>query len=122
MDEIDVIYNRFGKPIYRILSDGRIVTFSGKSAGFLQGESLYNYHGKHVGWHSGGLIRDHHGHVIGFGENVTDSLHPFLPFKQFKPFASFVEFEPFRPFTQFEPLRPFKSFAWSNISLESLFN
>jgi len=120
--EIDVIYNRFGEPIFRVLTDGRIVTFAGKSAGFIEGDNLYNYKGKHVGWFSEGLVRDHHGHVVGFGENVTDSIHPFLPFKQFKPFRHFIQFEPFRPFKQFEPFRPFKSFGWSNISLENLFN
>lgn len=122
MEEVDVLYNRFGKPIFRIFSNGRIVTFGGKSAGFLQGDSLYNYQGKHVGWYSEGLVRDHNGHVVGFGENVTDTIHPFLPFKQFKPFADLTQFEPFRPFTQFEPFRPFKSFIWSNIGLENIFN
>ena len=122
MGEIDVIYNRFGKPIFRLFSNGRIVTFSGASAGFLLGDNLFNYNGKHVGWYAGGLVRDHQGHVVGFGEKVNDSTHPFLPFKQFKPFAGFVQFEPFRPFTQFEPFRPFKSLAWSNLSLEGLFN
>lgn len=121
MEEIDVLYNRFGKPIFRIYSKGRIVTFGGKSVGFLQGDSLYNYHGKHIGWYSDGLIRDHYGQVVGFGEHVTDHMHPFLPFKQFKPFAYLPQFEPFRPFLQFEPFRPFKSYGWSNVLLEKIF-
>ncbi|MGE5041331.1 MAG: 4-fold beta flower protein [Candidatus Levyibacteriota bacterium] len=121
MREIDVIYNRYGHPMFRLFGNGRIVTFQGKSAGFIKGDSLYNYEGKHVGWYSDGLIRDHQGLVVGFGQRVTDGIKPFLPFKQFKPFPSPLEFEPFRPFTEFEPFRPFKSFYWSDIELESLF-
>ncbi len=122
MNEVDIIYNRFGKPIYRLFDNGRIVDFSGRSFGFLQGNSLYNYQGRHIGWYSNGIVRDHSGNVVGFGEVVTDSIHPFLPFKQFKPFAGFVQFEPFRPFLQFEPFRPFKSYLWSGVELENLFN
>jgi hypothetical protein len=122
MQEIDIIYDRYGRPVFRVLDNGRFVTFSGKNMGFLKGDSLYNYVGRHVGWYSNGLVRDHQGNVVGFGQNVTDSIRPFLPFKQFKPFASFVEFESFRPFTQFEPFRPFKRFYWSDIDLDNLFN
>lgn len=122
MEEVDVIYDRYGKPVFRLLDNGRLVRFNGSSAGFLVDNNLYDYRGRHVGWYSEGLVRDHHGHVVGFGKNVTDNVHPFLPFKQFKPFAGFVQFEPFRPFLSFEPFRPFKSYAWSNILLENIFN
>lgn len=122
MGEIDVLYDRFGVPTFRLLDNGRLVTFRGKSAGFMLNDSLYDYRGRHVGWFSEGIVRDHHGNVVGFGENVSDPAAPFLPFKRFKPFPGFVEFEPFRPFTQFEPFRPFKSFRWSPIPLENLFN
>lgn len=121
MKEIDVIYDRYGRPIYRLMNNGRIVTFFGESVGFLKSDSLYNYEGKHVGWYSHGLIRDHQGQVVGFGQNVTDGIKPFLPFKQFKPFASLVGYEPYRPLTEFEPFRPFKSFYWSDIELENIF-
>ncbi len=120
--EIDVIYDRYGKPVFRLLSNGRVVKFNGVNAGFLVRDNLYTYRGRHVGWYAEGLVRDHHGHVVGFGENVVDNVHPLLPFKQFKPFAGFLQFEPFRPFLPFEPFRPFKSYAWSNILLENLFN
>jgi hypothetical protein len=122
MNEIDVIYNRFGKPIFRLLSDDRLVTFPGKNAGFLVGDNLYNYTGKHVGWFSEGLVRDHYGHVVGFGEKVTDSIHPLLPYMQYKPYAGYVQYEPYRPYLQYEPYRPYKAYSWSSISLESLFN
>lgn len=121
MKEVNVIYNRFGKPVLRLLSDGRLVTFQGKNMGFLVKDNLYNYKGKHVGWFADGLIRDHHGQVVGFGEAVADPIHPFLPFKQFKPFAGHVQYPPYRPYLQYEPYRPFKSYSWSNIPLENLF-
>lgn len=122
LKEIDVLFNRFGKPIFRLLPNGRIVTFSGKSKGFLVGDNLYNYKGKHTGWYSGGLIRDHRGNIVGFGENVTDSTHPFLPYKQYKPYPSYVEYEPYRPYLQHEPYRPYKMYGWSNIPLENIFD
>ena len=122
MEEADVIYNRFGKPIFRVLSDGRFVTFSGKNVGFMAGDNLYNYRGKHVAWFTEGLIRDHHGNVVGFGERVTDTIRPFLPFKQFKPFPGFIQFPPFRPYLNVEPYRPYKMYSWSSITLEALFN
>lgn len=121
-EEVDVIYNRYGKPILRLLSDGRFVTFLGINLGFLDGDNIYNYKGKHVGWFSEGLIRDHHGHVVGFGEHVTDLTRPFLPFMQYKPYAGYVHYEPYRPYLQYPPYRPYKSYSWSNIPLEEIFN
>lgn len=121
-NESDVIYNRFGKPIFRLLNNGRIITFPGVSKGFLKGDSLYNYNGKHVGWFVQGLVRDHQGHVVGFGEKVTDSTHPYLPYKQYKPYAGYVQYEPYRPYLPYEPYRPYKSYSWSNIDLESIFD
>jgi uncharacterized protein YifE (UPF0438 family) len=38
MQAIDVIYNRYGYPELRLLDNGRLVTFGGKSAGFLKNQ------------------------------------------------------------------------------------
>ena len=48
--EIDVVYNRYGEPILRILDNNRIIGFDGKSVGFSDRENLYNYSGRHVGF------------------------------------------------------------------------
>lgn len=119
--EIDVFYNRYGAPMLRLLSSGRLVSFLGKSIGFIKGNDLFNYSGKFVGWLENGIIRDKSGNTVGFGEKANSSPAPFLPFKQFKPFPSFVEFEPFRPFTSTVPLRPFKTYNWSEKDPISLF-
>jgi len=119
--ELDVIYNRYGEPVLRLLNNGRFVNFDGESAGFIDGKNLYNYDGEHVGWFEGGVMRDHEGATVGFGESPTDTPHPFLPFKQLKPFPAFVEFEPFRPFKQFAPFQSFKRFNWSEIEPLDLF-
>lgn len=120
--EIDVFYNRYGAPMLRLLSNGRLVSFKGKSIGFTpDGVNLFNYSGNFVGWFENGVIRDQFGNTVGFGENANDYPAPFLPFKQFKPFPNFVEFEPFRPVTQFVPFRPFKTYAWSDKDPISLF-
>ena len=119
--DIDVIYNRYGEPVLRLLDNGRIVDFNGKNFGFIDGINLYNYGGQHVGWYENGIMRDHNSFVVGFGEYPTDIPRPFLPFKQFIPFKGFVEFEPFRPFKQFAPFRPFKRFEWSDIDPRNLF-
>jgi len=120
--EINVLYDRYGKPIFRLLNNGRVVSFNGKSYGFLEEDTFYNYKWKHVWWFRWGLVRDLSWNVVGFWEYVTDPYSPFLPFKQFKPFPGFVEFEPFRPFKEFKQFKPFKSFLRSNIDLSLLFN
>ena len=120
-EEIDVIYNRYGKPVLRYLKAGRIVGFNGKSIGFVSGINLYNYKGKHVGWYEKGIMRDYNGNCVGFGENPSDTPKPFLPFKQFKPFPAFVELEPFKPFKQSSPFKPFKQYGWSDTEPNELF-
>jgi len=121
--EIDVIYNRYGEPVLRLLDNGRFVSFDGKSVGFIDGKNLYNYNGKHVGWFENGVMRDLNSATVGFGENPTDIPRPLLPFKQFKPFASFVEFEQYpRPLKQIAFLQPFKKFNWSEVEPLDLFS
>jgi hypothetical protein len=119
--EVDVIYNRYGEPVLRLLANSRIVGFDGKSYGFFDGVHLYNYKGQHVGWYEDGVMRDHDGACVGFGEAPSDFPRPFLPFKQYKPFPAFVEFEPFRPFKTFAPFKPIKKFGWSEIEPMGLF-
>ncbi|MDD2891406.1 MAG: hypothetical protein PHQ95_00370 [Candidatus Gracilibacteria bacterium] len=115
--EIDVFYNRYGKPILRLLNDGRLVGFNGHNYYFIDNDAVYNYQGQQVGWIGGGLIRDLSGNVFVFGERVTDNVKPFLPFKQFKPFASFVQFPPYKPYLPYKKLKPLPSFSWSNYKL-----
>ena len=119
--EIDIIYDRYGAPVIRLLSNGRLVSFPGKSMGFIHGVNLFNYQGRYVGWLENGVMRDKNGLCVGLGENPTDIPHPFFPFKQFKPFRGYLEFEPFRPFMEFVSFKPFKSFSWSDKDPISLF-
>lgn len=121
-NEIDVIYNRYGEPVLRLLDNGRLVGFDGLSVGFLEGVNLYNYRGKHVGWFENGIMRDHDSECVGFGENVMDVPRPLLPFKQFKPFPAFVQFEEFRPFRQMAPFRTVKKYGWSELDPLTLFS
>ncbi|MBA7632693.1 hypothetical protein ES703_40245 [subsurface metagenome] len=37
--ELDVIYDKNGKPLLRLLENGRLVSFDGRSIGFLEGEN-----------------------------------------------------------------------------------
>ena len=39
--EIDVIYDRYGKPVFRLLSNGRVVKFNGVNAGFLVRDGIH---------------------------------------------------------------------------------
>lgn len=121
MKEIDVIYSKEGIPLLRVFGNGRLVNFNGKSIGFLDNDNVYDYNGNHRGWFIEGILRDHEGNCVGFGEYVGKTLHPFLPFKQFRPFSSFVEFEPFRPFKNFTPLKPFFNIDWSEYDPISMF-
>lgn len=119
--EIDIFFDRYGKPILRLLDNNRIVNFQGKSIGFCDNENLYNYTGKHVGWLEGGVIRDHYGCVVAFGLNPKDEPMPFLPFTQFIPYRGYVEYEPYRPYLSYAPYKPYKMYTWSNITLIDLF-
>jgi hypothetical protein len=119
--EIDTIYDRYGKPQLRLLGNGRLVDFNGKSIGFLQDNNLYNYDGKHVGWYEGGIMRDHQGYYVGFGERVTDYIHLLLPLKQLKPLATIPEIEPSRPILEIPPLHPLNFLRWSEINPIDLF-
>ncbi len=105
----------------RLRSNGRLVDFSGRNIGFLSGDNLYNDEGRHVGWYEGGIMRDHGGFCTGFGENVTDQLHPLLPVRQLKPVPALPRFEPLRPPKRLSPLKPYKSFRWSNFDPIDLF-
>lgn len=119
--ESDVIYNKNGKPLLRLLENGRFVSFNGRSVGFLEGENAYDYNGSHRGWYSSGILRDHNGLCVGFGEEVTDSIHPLLPLKHLKPLASLEDLEPLRPLTSLPPLKPLPAMKWSKYDPISLF-
>jgi hypothetical protein len=121
MNEVDIIFNRYGEPILRLLSNGRLVTFSGQSIGFLDGENLYTYKGKHVGWFELGIVRDHRGAVVGFGLKPTDSTMPFLPYRQWIPYRGYVGYEPYRPYKGYAPYKPFKLYSWSDFDPVTLF-
>lgn len=122
MQEVDVIYNRYGEPSLRLMDNARLVGFDGRSYGFIDGDNLYNYGGVHVGWYEKGIMRDHDGAVVGFGENPTDSPRPFLPYRQYKPYPAYVEYEPYRPYEQYAPYRPYKQYGWSEFNPLSLFS
>jgi hypothetical protein len=121
-EEIDTIYDRYGNPVLRLLDDNRLVTFGGKSIGFLSGINIYNYKGKHIGWLENGIFTDHQGRCVGFGENATEISAPFLPYKQSKPLPMLVELEPLRPLCELEPFMPSKSYYWSEYEPIHIFN
>ncbi len=121
-EEIDVIYNRLGAPALRLLRNGRLVTFKGKSIGFLIDRDLFDYSGRYVGYFENGVMRDKNSRCVGFGENPTDYPVPFFPFRQYKPYPGYVEYERYRPCAQYVPYKPHKSYAWSDKDPVSLFS
>ena len=121
MREIGVFYDRCGSPTLRLLDNERLVDFDGHSIGFVDNVLFYSYDSNHVGWLEGGIIRDLNGHTVAFGENPTDSLRPYLPYKQYKPYPGYVEYEPYRSDKQYPNLKPFKSFGWSPLFPIELF-
>lgn len=122
LKEIDTIYDRYWKPIFRILPNWRFVDFKGKSYWFLDHDALFNYKGKQVGWFNQGLLRDLKWYVIGFWDKVTDPFSPFLPFKHLKPIPGLLDIEPIRPIKEIKKMKPFSFSLWSKESLSSLFN
>lgn len=120
--ETDVIYDRYGSPILRILNDDLLVDFFGNNIGFKNNSDIYNYNGFHVGWYFGGILRDHFGNVVGFGENPTDYPFPILPIKQLKPTPYIPQIPPLKPIPNIPPFEPFKTFSWSIYDPLSLFS
>lgn len=121
-NEEDIIYDRFGAPRLRILSNGRIANWNGHYLGFLRNDRLvYSQAGIHIGWYENGILRDLNGNTVGFGLSPTDTPRPWLPFKQFLPMRGILEIPPIKPLPSMPSLRPFKSFAWSDIDIQGLF-
>ncbi len=116
-----VVFDSRGAAVLRILRNGRIVDFGGRSIGFVKATDVYDYNGTHRGFLDGGLLRDHDGATVGFTDNVTSSAHPLLPLRQLVPLASLDELEPLRPLPELPPLRPFDRFDWSHASPLELF-
>lgn len=118
MDE--TIYNHRGIPVLQILDDGRLVSFSGKSVGFISGDNVYDYNGIHRGWFREGLLRDHQGRVSGFTDNAS-GLSPLLPLTSLPPLPALTELEPLRPLESLPPLPPLDSMSWSPIDPIQMF-
>ncbi len=119
MKEIDVICNRTGGPIYRVLDDGRIVDFSGRSRGWLRGRYIHDYQGAQRGSYEAGLFRMDDGAVAGYGENPTGA-HPALPTRSVKPPAGSVEPEPPRPVPAVAATTTAPAPVWSTTPLEDM--
>lgn len=118
----NIIYNRFGRPELQIIDDGRLVDFHGTSAGFIDGNSVYNYRGRHIGWFENGIFRDPSGNVVGFTPDVTDYPRPILPLTSIPPIPAIPSIEPIRPIESIPPIPPIKSFGWSTYTPIELFN
>lgn len=85
INEIDIIYDRFGEPQIRILKqpgENRIVRWNGSPLGFMHNDGVFNYAGTRVGTYENGILRDTDGFTVGFGSNPTDEPYPLLPDKQ----------------------------------------
>ena len=121
VEEEDVIHDSHGQPRLMVLTDGRLVDFSGRSIGFLDSINAYNYKSHHCGWYDDGILRDHGGDCAGFGELVAGTIHPLLPSKKVRPLHSLVEVEPLRPEIKISPPTQLKSINWSTSNPISLF-
>lgn len=120
-NEKDIIFDRYGAAILRILKNDRIITWSGQHIGFLFNNLLYNYSGSHVGWYEGGVIRDNSGSTVGFGTNPTDTPHPYWPYKQYLPYRGYIQYAPYLPYKGYPSYRPYKQYGWSEKGPVSLF-
>jgi hypothetical protein len=114
MARVDTIYDGNGTPCLQLFQNGRLVLFSGQSAGFLYKEHVYDYNGSHRGWYERGILRDHTGACVGFGE-APAGIHPLLPLKRLRPLAGLTQLEPLRPLRSVPPLKPLAQIAWSNL-------
>ncbi len=122
MQEIDTLYNRYWEPIFRLLSDYRIVWFDWNNYWFLVNDILYNYSWNQVWWYYLWLVRDLNWMIVWFWENVTATIKPLLPLKHLKPLPYLVKLPPLRPLTSLPYLKPLNYSYWSDIELSNIFN
>lgn len=109
---VDIIYNRYGQPEIRLLSD-RFLDFKGNNLGYLFNGSIYSYDGRHLGWYENGILRDHTGDTVGFGQFPKDYPRPLLPLRSLAPMPSIPHIPPMRMLRELPPRKPIKSFNWS---------
>lgn len=125
MKDVDVIYNRYGQPILRLIEisskDYRFVDFQWNHLGFYHNTCLYNYFWMHVWRFEQGIMRDLQWYCVWFWEQPTDLLKPLLPLKQLKPLFGLIPLPPAKPLTMLPYMKPLKSFFWSNIDPIMLF-
>ena len=116
-----IIFDKDGNPILILHKNGRLVNFNGKSVGFLDGDSVFDYNGRHRGWFKNGVLRDHDGFCVGFTKRAKDSSVPVFPITKIPPIPSIAEIEPIRPIKSAKPIKPIKKLSWSNFDPISLF-
>jgi len=110
----EVIYDSRGVPVYRVLPQGRIVDFDGRSVAWIDaGGNIYDYHGAHRGWYERGAWVGHDGGVIGFADRVDGPCPVLPPRVGGLPRARRPVREPRRPSVYFPPPRPPRRAAWA---------
>jgi len=115
------IYDRNGAASLRLLRTNTFVSFRGIPLGFFDQHRVYDFNGSHRGWFSGGILRDLHGCVVGFSDDVTDSIKPILPIKKIPPIPMIARISPMRPVPSIPYLRPISASRWSEATPTSLF-
>lgn len=121
-NEKDIIFDRFGTPAFRILTDNRIVGFDGSHIGVLGSNgAVYNYTPKQVGWYEKGVFRDMDGTVAGFGVSPTDFPAPIFPIRHLLPIRRIIRIPPVIPVLPIASIKPIKKFGWTLRSIEWMF-
>jgi hypothetical protein len=115
-----IIFNKHGNPSLILHQNGHLISFSGKSVGFLDGDSVFDYNGRHRGWFEKGILRDHDGFCVGFLQGSRD-ISPLLPITKISSIPAIPEIEPIRPIKEIKPIKPIKQLNWSIFDPLSLF-
>lgn len=114
------VFDKKGNPFLVLHQNGRLVSFDGKSIGFVDGDSVFDYNGRHRGWMEKGILRDHDGFCVGFLQGAND-ISPILPIPKIPPIPAIPEIEPIRPIKEIKPIKPIKQLDWSIFDPLSLF-
>ena len=114
------IYDKNGRPIAILYSNGDIIDLNGYHIAFIHKNSIYDYNGYHRGWYASGIFRDPFGDTTCFLKGASDTPKPLLPLTALKPLAPLKHLRPLRPLRALAPLKPLKSMKWSRYSLFEL--
>lgn len=114
-----ILYDKYGKPVAYLESEGGIYFFSGEPVAYLDGDSVYAFSGQHLGHFEDGWIRDNSGNYALFTAEAKGG--PAKPERGPAPPKGLKHMKPVKEPKEHKTLPLLKSAAWSKRSGQQFF-